>query len=78
MDSPMTLADFADCLDTEQGTRAEVDALEAEIKRRYGFEPNDLVELDDAGMLEDSPLVSDWRATYARLSSWIADPPEQL
>jgi hypothetical protein len=67
-----TMFDFSDCLDTEEGTRAEVVALEAELARHYGVEPSKLVELDDAGKLDDSPLVADWRATTARLASWTS------
>jgi hypothetical protein len=66
----MTMFDFADCLDTLERNQAEVDALEAELAQRYRVEPSELVELDDAGLLDDSPLVADWRATKARLASW--------
>lgn len=68
-----TMQDFADCLDTEEGTRAELAALEEKLARLHGVEPSELVELDDAGVLGDTPLVADWRATEARMSHWLAE-----
>lgn len=71
----LTMADFADCLDTPERTEAELAALESELAKAYGLGPEDearplLLALDDAGKLDDSPLVADWRATYARHLSY--------
>lgn len=69
----LTMFDFADCLDTEEECRAELAALEAKLAQLHGVEPSELVELDDAGVLGDTPLVADWRATEARMSDWLAE-----
>ena len=66
------VVNFDDCWDSLERTHAELEQLESELASRFGVSPSraTLLELDDAGKLDDSPLVSDWRATYARLLSW--------
>lgn len=72
--SGLTMADFADCLDTLEGTKSELEALEAQLARKHGLPPASaralLLALDTEGKLGDEPLVADWRATYARFLDW--------
>lgn len=81
------MADFADCLDTPEGTKAELEALETQLADEYRL-PRALARalllaLDEMGKLEDSPLVADWRSTYFRFLDWAecenswTDPPPQ-
>lgn len=72
----MDMKDFSDCLDTRERTEAELEALESEIARRFEIAPDRtlVIALDFEGKLDDSPLVSDWRATYARYIDWLDNP----
>lgn len=70
----LTMTDFTDCLDTLEGTKAELEALEAQLAREHELPPACaralLLALDTEGKLGDEPLVADWRATYARFLDW--------
>ena len=77
--APLTMADFADCIDTLERTTAELLALEAKLAAEYRL-PTDyprqwLLDMDARGKLDDTPLVSDWRATYARYLDWCSPRP---
>lgn len=80
--SGLIMADFADCLYTPERTKAELEGLEARLAAECGLAlanvRRELLRLDREGKLVDSPLVADWRATYARSVDWAGVPTEVI
>lgn len=69
----LTMASFADCIDTREGTNAELEMLETRLGAELGLSGNireQLLELDRLHGFDHTPLVADWQATYARYLDW--------
>lgn len=71
----MSMADFSDCIQTFEQTKAALADVEDRLAKQLRLSRRIpvrrvLVALDDACELDDSPLVAEWRATYARFLEW--------
>ncbi len=74
---PLTMADFADCIDTPERTKLELEGLERKLAGRHGVNGDartGLLEMERLGTLDDTdPEVRDWQATYARHLDWLSE-----
>lgn len=74
---PLTMADFADCMDTAAQTKAELEEVERKLAAKHGVTGDartGLFELERVGKIDDDdPEVREWQALYHRHLDWLSD-----
>jgi hypothetical protein len=73
----MSEFDGADCIQTFEQSKADLEAIEQKLAKRFGIKDNiraTLIIKDLAGTLIEYELVADWHEAYSCYVDWLKNP----